>query len=115
MPTFTPIKEPTIQSNFSDGAKLYRAEFGDGREQVSAMGINNIVRTRTLVFDALTAAELQDLIDFFDDLYCVLSFDYQVPSDSISRTWRETEGQRSYSPSTAGLWSFRVGIKEVRI
>jgi phage-related protein len=114
MPTFTPPRAPSQSSSFNETPQVYEANFGDGYSQTAAKGINNIERTCTLEWNALTTTELDDLQTFFDDLYGVETFDYQIPGDATSRTWREVSGSRSRSTASGSLWTFRVGLREVR-
>lgn len=114
MPTFTPPIDPSVSSSFKVTPQVYKASFADGREQVVAKGINNIDRSVTLTFQALTDAELQSLNTFFDGRAGVESFDYQIPGEASSKTWREESGTRSYN-NNGGLWSLSVGIREVRL
>jgi phage-related protein len=59
--------------------KVFRAAFGDGYEQRTAQGINNLDESYAITFNNREKAEIDDIVAFFDSKKGVTSFAFTYP------------------------------------
>lgn len=110
--TFTPPRTPS-QSNFTPKTSfdILKAPYGDGYEQRTPNGINYKRTSVTLAWSALTQAQLNELMAFFDDKAWV-PFLYTLPDEDTERVW-VLLGDYSRSVDGSGAtFAFEATIEE---
>lgn len=70
---------PSYSSPRKTKFNLRRAPFGDGYEQRSGVGINNIIRVWDLRFDTLSEESAQEILNFLESHSNGQSFDWIPP------------------------------------
>lgn len=113
MAVFTPPIDPSVKSLAEIKFRTRSVEFGDGYEEVTGDGINNIRHYWQLTFEALTQSEADDIIDFFLDGGGYTVFQYTVPSDSTQRNYRLDGESITKMPKEGALYEVSFKIKEV--
>lgn len=110
--TFTPPRTPS-QSSFTPKTSfdVLKASYGDGYEQRTPNGINYKRTSVTLVWSALTQAQLNELMVFFDDKAWV-PFLYTLPDEDVERVWI-LAGEYSRSVDGSGTsFTFEAPMQE---
>lgn len=77
-------------SQSSQAGREYRVtktKFGNGYEQRAKDGINNIVDSWSLSWEALNQTDMNSLSSFFDSLGGTSYFTWQAPTDSTVKKW----------------------------
>lgn len=69
--------------------KVHKISFGDGYEQRTGYGINNINETYSVTFNNRTRAEIEDIAYYLGSLNGVTAFNFTVPNYA---TTEETTG-----------------------
>jgi len=83
MPTFT--WTPSYDVSESHAPRTRKTQFGDGYEQRVSFGLNTDPAEWSLVFDARTAAERDEIRDFLAARGGVESFDWTPPWGSAGK------------------------------
>lgn len=78
---------PSQGSRLKKDYRVRGVNFGDGYSQRSADGLNVEIEEWSLLWENITAAEAQVLVDFFDARYGVEAITYTMPKDSVSKKW----------------------------
>ena len=108
--TFTPPINPSQKSTPKKvKPRVNKIAFGDGYEQRSGDGINNIIRTRTLFFEALTESQKDTIETFLEAREGKEQFFYTLPDESTQRQWVCEEWDIS---SNNNIYNLSMKIKE---
>lgn len=110
MDTFTPPKEPVINSTVTFNADVLQAEFGDGYEQTSVAGLNSVRGTYQANWDLLTESERDEIEAFFLAKAGATAFLYTFPGESTERKFKCKTWGRGHSGS---LFTVRAELREV--
>lgn len=97
--TWCPLLDPTGQFRF----RVLSAQFGDGYAQEVGDGINNKITSWPLEFMGLRS-EMSQIIDFFDDHFGYLPFEWTPPMGSSPRLFVV----REYTMQASGANIYRV-------
>jgi phage-related protein len=89
--------------------KIHTVSFGDGYEQRLADGINNLQQSMNVTFRLRPKAEIDALIDFFEDLGGVTKFQMTIDKDTagsdtnatrtikvVCKNWEQTYNYDNY-------------------
>lgn len=97
-PLFSPPGAVSVSPGSSVEVKprVRQAGFGDGYKQRTGDGINAIVRTFDAQFTALTSAEAQTIIAFFEGRKGYLPFRWTIPGEASSRQWTAPSWRRIF-------------------
>lgn len=103
----TPSAPLTGDSSF----RLLEAGFGDGYSQRTPDGLNTEKEVYPLVWDIITEAEKDILVDFFRAREGAEAFNYTMPWDSTSKKWIV----RSFKPTkiTASYYKVEASFERV--
>lgn len=75
-------------SSIKGKPKIRLASFGDGFEQRLPDGVNHISKTFNIRFSPRTKEEIDDIIDFFEYMGGVTSFEVTLPNSNRTETER---------------------------
>lgn len=82
MATFTPPVQPGVPNLVTNTeTRTLEASFGDGYSQRGGDGLNSMIDTIPLTWNALTPAEADQIIQFFRDHKGYMSFDWIPPRE----------------------------------
>ena len=90
----------------SNTPKVHTITFGDGFEQRIADGINNLPQTMGVTFNTRPKAEIDALIDFFEDLNGVTKFQMTIDKDSAGSDTNTTETIKVVCKSWDQTWDY---------
>jgi phage-related protein len=102
--TLYPPIQPSTQGTQGDvKPRLITNTFGDGYKQDTPDGLNPILRTPTIVWDAILATDADTICQFLD-AHVGVPFAFTLPRELAPRTWIWTSRQRTYpGPTTDAL------------
>ncbi len=90
----------------SNTPKVHTITFGDGFEQRIADGINNLPQTMSVTFNTRPKAEIDALVDFFEDLNGVTKFQMTIDKDSAGSNTSTTETIKVVCKSWDQTWDY---------
>lgn len=102
-------------TTFSSGYRAIKADFGSGYSQVVKSGINDKDEQVNISWRGITAAERNDIINFFDALGAHTHFDWQPPNSTYSKKWRLDPNSSSYSEQTATGNHYDLSVQVSRV
>lgn len=105
--TFNPDPAPSPGTSFTPKIKVRAAEFGDGYSQIMPDGINNIREQLDLSWDALTEAQRDTIIAFFNAHKGSTPFWYQPVGQSAPMKWTCAEWS---STIPDGTWQVKAKL-----
>lgn len=91
--------------------RVRRVVFGNGYEQRSRDGINNIVEDWSLVWDNITQAEMVQLETFLDTLAGTDYFTW-TPPGGTEKKFVQTE-KMNKTPKSGSIWSVTLAVRQV--
>ena len=98
-----PVDKGFSRSNMP---KVHTITFGDGFEQRIADGINNLPQTMSVTFNTRPKAEIDALVDFFEDLNGVTKFQMTIDKDSAGSNTSTTETIKVVCKSWDQTWDY---------
>lgn len=107
--TFIPPVDPSPGTRRSQEISLLEAEFGDGYSQTMPRGKNHIRRKLSLVWDALTKSQAQEIDDFFQKRLGYEAFYYTPPGESEPLIWTCKEWSHG---TQGGVWTFTAELAQ---
>lgn len=110
MYTFTPPKDPVVNSSVTFNADVLQAEFGDGYEQTSSAGLNSVRGTYQASWDVLTEEQRDEIEDFLSARVGAEAFLYTFPGESTERKFKCRMWSRGH---VGGLYTLRAELREV--
>lgn len=113
MPQALPLTDRISQaSSRSRKNRVLSAQFGDGYSQEAPNGINSLVDSWSLTFEALNATERASLWTMLD---AIGSWDYftWTPPGDVSKKWKVTSDGVSETPQSGDLYSISFNVKQV--
>lgn len=85
--TFTPPVAPSPGSAVTPEIALNKASFGDGYTQASPKGLNNVRRSLSLKWEALTVEQAKQIEAFLVGQGGYLPFYFTHQVDGVQRKW----------------------------
>ena len=92
---FTPPLAPSRTSSQARTPRVLLAQYGDGYEQRLQDGLNTRGLTVTAIWGALTHADADTIVAFFEARAGVEPFTYTMPPSSTNRRWVCSEWTRT--------------------
>ena len=89
-------QHPTLGSSVEVEPRVLVAQFGDGYNQRTADGINNVLHKANLSWEHLTRTEATALMSFFRERAGWKPISWQMPGDSETRKWLCVRYGRTY-------------------
>jgi|TARA_Y100000289_G_scaffold64717_1_gene77042 phage-related protein len=86
--------------------QIHVLSFGDGYEHRSVNGINNLAQTMSVTFSNRPKAEIDALVDFFEDLNGVTKFRMTIDKDSAGSDSNATETIKVVCKSWNQTWAY---------
>tara|TARA_R100001440_G_scaffold56546_1_gene76322 strand:+ start:14 stop:418 length:405 start_codon:yes stop_codon:yes gene_type:complete len=90
----------------SNAPTVHTVTFGDGFEQRIADGINNLKQVMNVSFSTRPKAEIDALVDFFEDLNGVTKFQMTIDKDSAGSDSNTTETIKVVCKTWNQTWEF---------
>lgn len=100
--TFTPPVDPSPGTRRSQDVTLLEAEFGDGYSQHMPRGKNHIRRKLSLVWEALTKSQVDQIDQFFWSQEGYKAFYYTPPGERKALLWTCKEWNHG---TNSGVWT----------
>lgn len=100
--TFMPPVAPSPGTRRSQDVSLLEADFGDGYSQSMPRGKNHIRRKLSLVWEALTKAQAQEIDAFLQARAGYQQFYYRPPGEAKALAWTCKEWSHG---TNAGVWT----------
>ena len=85
---------------------IHSITYGDGFEQRVANGINNLKQTMSVTFNTRPKAEIDSLVDFFEDLGGVTKFQMTIDKDTAGSDNNATETIKVVCKSWQQTWDY---------
>ncbi len=109
VPVFAPSIGPSTQNTSRTvAARTLTAALGDGYQQVTSDGINNLRATWTLEWDGMSKAEMQAIDAFFVAQAGYLVFQWTAPGDTAPKLWRCA--QFGSQPTGPQSWTYTATL-----
>jgi phage-related protein len=90
-PAFTPPRPPHLGTSRQVDQTVLNADFGDGYEQVTADGLNSFRDSVTMVWNALTVDEADQVETFWRSVGKATAFWFTPADKEAPSKWRFTD------------------------
>jgi len=84
---FNPPKDPSVGSKPAVKFRVRKISYGDGYTEKAPHGLNSKTEMLTVVWQSLTAAEKDQITDFFDERRGAEAFRYTFPGQATEKLW----------------------------